>query len=119
MAEFACNISRQASTMTSLFNALLNYHPQISYEDNRDLGSKSQIADENVTVLRDLIKELKENLAESQELQAVYYNKYVKKHLFRLRESVRFNGKHIKTNQNQNLEHKYLDLFEILEAVGK
>ena len=114
MAEFAYDISWQASIIMSPFKALLNYYPQMSYEDNRDLWSKSQIADENLTALRDLMKELKVNLVESQALQALYHNKHVKKHSFRLSESVKLSGKYIKTKRNPNLDYKYLGLFEIL-----
>lgn len=48
----------------SLFEILLSYNPCMSYEDNHDPQSKSWIADKNTTVLHDLIKELKVNLAE-------------------------------------------------------
>ena len=78
MAEFAYNNSRQASTMMSPFEALLGYHPQISYEDNCDPRSRSQTADKNAATLRDLMKELKVNLVELQELQALYHNQHVK-----------------------------------------
>ena len=68
MAEFVYNDSRKASTMMSPFEALLGYHPQMSYKDNRDLRSKSRTADKNAIALHDLMKELKVNLVESQEL---------------------------------------------------
>ena len=48
--------------MMSLFEALLSYHPQIFYKNNRDPQSKSWGADENVAALRKLMKELKMNL---------------------------------------------------------
>ena len=56
--------------MMSPFEALLNYYPRMSYKDNRDPRSKSRTVDKNVTALRDLMKELKVNLAESQKLQS-------------------------------------------------
>lgn len=65
MAEFANKNSRQASTMMSLLEALLGYHPQIIYEDNCDFRSKSWLADENTAALCNLMKELKKNLAKS------------------------------------------------------
>lgn len=88
MADFAYNNSWQASTMMSPFEALLGYHPRMSYQDNCDPRSKSRTADENAAALRDLIKELKVNLAESQELQTLYHNKHVKEGSYRLGESV-------------------------------
>ena len=119
MTEFAYNNLRQASTMMSPFEALLGYYPQMSYKDNCDLQSKSRLADENATALRDLMKELKTNLAESQERQTFYHNKNVKNRSYRPRKSVWLSEKHIKTKQNPKLEHKYLGPFKILEAVRK
>lgn len=52
----------------SSFKALLGYHSQMFYKDNQDPQSKLQSADENVAILRDLIKKLKVNLAKSQKL---------------------------------------------------
>ena len=49
----------------SLFEALLGYHPQMSYENNCNLRSKSRLADGNAAVLRNLMKKLKTNLVES------------------------------------------------------
>lgn len=65
------------------------------------------------------MKELKENLADSQELQMLDHNKHVKERSYRLGESVWLSVKHIKTKRNPKLEHKYLCPFGILEAVRK
>ncbi len=119
MAELAYNNSWQASTMMSLFEALLGRHPQMSYEDNCDPRSKSRTADKNLATLRDLMKGLKVNLTESQKLQALYHNKHVKERIYRLEDSVWLSGKNIKTKRNPKLEHKYFGPFEILKAVGK
>lgn len=75
--------------MMSLFEALLGYQPQMSYENNCDPQSKSQTANENAAALHDLIKELKVNLAGSQELYAICHNKHVKERSYRLGESSR------------------------------
>ena len=119
MSEFAYNNSRQASTTTSPFEALLGYHPRMSYEDNRDPQSKSRTADENAAALQDLMKELKMNLTESQELQTLYHNKHMKERSYRSGESVWLSEKHVKIKRNSKLEHKYLGPFEMVEAVGK
>ncbi len=118
-AEFAYNNSRQASTMMSSFEALLGYHPRMFYEDNRDPRSKSRTEDRNAAALRNLMKELKVNLTESQELQALYHNKHVKERTYRPGDSVWLSRKHIETKKNPKLEHKYLGPFKILEAVEK
>ena len=119
MAEFAYKNSQQASTIMSLFEALLGYHPWIFYKDNCDPRSKSRTEDENAATLRNLMKELKVNLTESQQLQALYHNKHVKERTYWPVDSVWLNGKHIKTKKNPKLEHKYLGPFEILKAVEK
>lgn len=105
--------------MMSSFEALLGYHLQISYEDNLYPQSKSRAADENAAALQDLMRELKGNLTESQELQILYHNKNVKEHTYWPGKLVRLSGKYIKTNQNSKLKYKYLGPFEIIEAVGK
>ena len=119
MVEFAYNNSRQASTMMSPFEALLGYHPQMFYEDNHDPRSKPRVVDENAVALRNLVKELKVNLTESQELQTFYHNKYIKERIYRPGKSVWLSDKHIKTKQNPKFEHKYFGPFEIVEVVGK
>lgn len=48
--------------MIDPFEVLFGYHPRISYENNRDPQSKSQLADENAAVLCNLMKKLKTNL---------------------------------------------------------
>ena len=50
--------------MMNTFEALLDHHPQISYEDNCDPRSKSWFIDKNATALCDLMKELKVDLTE-------------------------------------------------------
>lgn len=52
----------------SLFEALFVYHLRMFYKDTYESQSKSQIANKNIAVLRNLMKELKINLAGSQEL---------------------------------------------------
>ena len=89
------------------------------YQENCDAGSKSWFADENASALRDLMKELKLNLTESQELQVLYYNKLVKQRIYRLGYSTWLSDKHIKSKKNLKLEHKYHGLFEKLKTVGK
>ena len=96
MAEFAYNNSWQATTMISPFDALLGYHLRISYKDNLDPRSKSWSADENLATLRELMKELKVNLIELQELQTLYHNKHVKEGTYWPGESVWLSAKHIK-----------------------
>ena len=91
----------------------------MSYEDNCDPRSKSRTADENEVAFRNLMKELKVNLIESQKLQAFYHNKNVKERTYWPERFVWFSGKHIKTNRNLKLKHKDLGHFEILKAVGK
>lgn len=59
------------------------------------------------------------NLTKSKKLQIVYYNKYIKKCSYRLRKSIQFSDKHIKTKRKLKLKYKYLGLFQIFKVVGK
>ena len=104
--------------MISFFEALLGYYPQMSYKDNRDPQFKLRSVDKNAATLRDLMKELKVNLAKSQELQTLYHNKHVKKRSYRPGKSFLLSAKHIKTKQNPKLEHNYFGPFQIVETVG-
>lgn len=63
------------------------------------------------------MKELKVNLAKSQELQTFYYNNHIKKRLYQPEKSVWLSVKHIKTKQNLKLEQKYFGPFQIVQAV--
>ena len=85
MVEFAYNNSWQANIIMSPFKALFSYHPQMFYKKNRDPQSQFRTADENVSILRNLIKELKVNLTKLYKLQTLYHNKHVKKYLYRPR----------------------------------
>ena len=78
MAEFANKNSRQANNIISPFQTLLGYYLRISYENNRDSWSKSWVENKEAVALRKLRREIKTNLAESQELQILYRNKNVK-----------------------------------------
>ena len=104
--------------MMSPFEALLSYHPQMFYEDNHDPRSKSQFVDENAVALRDLMKELKMNLTESQELQTLYHNKHIKERIYRLGKSVWLSGKHIKLNKISNLSISILATLRKWKQLG-
>ena len=103
--------------MISFLEALLDYYSQIFYKDNCDLQSKLQSTDKNAAILHNLIKELKVNLIELQELYTFYHNKYVKKRVYWLKKSVGLNAKHIKIKQNLKLKYKYFGPFWIIEAI--
>lgn len=75
------------------------------------MQTKLQSTDENAAILRNLMKELKVNLAESQELEIVYYKRHVKKRLYWPEKFDSLSAKHIKTNQNSEFEYKYFDSF--------
>ena len=67
--------------MMNLFEALLGYHLQIFYQNNCFPQFKSWTANKNMAVLRKLMKELKVNLTELQELQTFYHKKQIKEHI--------------------------------------
>ncbi len=62
MAEFAYNNAKNASTDHTLFEPNCGFHPRASYEENVDPRSKSKVADELATELRELINVWRENL---------------------------------------------------------
>ena len=81
-------LDKQAQWWAPLRHCLATTRVCLSYKDNCDPRLKSGIADGNAAALRDLIKELKVNLTESQELQTLYHNQHFKERTYRPGESV-------------------------------
>ena len=55
MAEFAYNNAKNASTGFTPFNLNCGYHSRVLYEENLDPRSKSRIAEELSSELRELM----------------------------------------------------------------
>ena len=119
MAEFAYNNAKNASTGHTPFELNHGYHPQMSYEDNVDLRSKSKSAEELSDELSKLMIVCQENLHHAQKLQKRAYDKGVKSRSYASGDKVWLNSKYIKTKQNQKLETKFFGPFRVLHPVGK
>ena len=68
MAKFAYNNAKNASTSHTLFEFNYSYYFRILYEKKIDSHSKSQLADELLAELRELMIVCWENLYHAQEL---------------------------------------------------
>lgn len=95
------------------------YHPRTSYEKNVDPHLQSKFANKIVIVVRDQIMICKNNLKQTQELEKLFYNKYIKRKSYSSGEKVQFNNKYIKSKRNQKLELKFFDLFKIFQSMKK
>ena len=118
IAEFAYNNAKNVSTGHTPFELNCGFHPQVSFEDDINLCSRSRSADELAKELRELMEICQQNLLHAQELQKKAHDKGVKPQSYAPGEKVWFNSKYIKTKQNRKLEAKFFGLFQILHPVG-
>ena len=77
MAKFAYNNAKNASTGFTSFKLNCGYHPLVSYKKDLDPSSKSKIAKELFSELRELRTICQQNLHHTQELQKWGHNKGV------------------------------------------
>ena len=78
MTEFAYNNTKNASISHTFFSLNCEYQNHISYEKDLNRYSKSKIAEELSSKLRNLIAICQQNLHHTQEHQKQAYNKGVK-----------------------------------------
>ncbi len=69
MAEFAYNNLKNASTCHTPFELNCGYHPRVSFEEDTNLRSKSNSADEPAKRLKGLMTVCQKTLHHTQELQ--------------------------------------------------
>ena len=113
------NNAKNASTDHTTFELNCKYHPPVSYEEDIDLCFKSKSTNELLVELQELMTVCRKNLYHTQELQKRAYDKGVKPKSYALGDKVWLNSKYIKTKQNQKLEAKFFEPFQVLHLVGK
>ena len=119
MAEFVYNNAKNVNIGHTPFKLNYGFYPQVFFEDDINLCSRSCSANKLVKELRELMNIYQQNLLYAQELQKRAYDKGVKRQSYASEEKVWLNSKYIKTKQNQKLEAKFFDLFRILHLYGK
>ena len=119
MAEFTYNNTKNASTGYISFELNCGYYPCVSYKNDLDPRSKSRIAEELSSKLRELMTVSQQNLYHAQELQKRAHDKGVKPQSYAPGEKVWLSSKYLKTKQNHKLKAKFLSLFQVLHPVGK
>jgi hypothetical protein len=104
--EFLYNDSRNSSTKITPFKALYRYNPElridINVEDNIKSG-EAPAARERILRLYQLRERLKEELLESQERQAKYYNQKYQPKLFKQGELVKLSTRNLRL-KNKKLQ---------------
>ncbi len=118
MAEFAYNISKNASTGHTPFKLNCGYHPKVSFKEDVDPRSRSRSANKLAEELRELMEVCCQNFLHAQELQKKAYDKGVKSRSNALGKKVWLNSKYIKTKRKKKLESKFFGPFRVLHAVG-
>ena len=119
MAEFAYNNAKNTSTGNTPFEFNCGFHPRVSFKDDVDSCSKFCSANKLAKKLKKLMDICQQNLLHAQELQKRVYDKSVKRQSYAPGEKVWLNSKYIKTKQNQKLETKFFDPFQILPLIKK
>ena len=119
MAEFAYNNAKNASTGHTPFELNCGYHLWVSYEEDIDPCSKSNLANVLSAELRELMTVCRENSQHAQELQKQAHDKGVKPKSYAPGDKVSLNSNYLKTKQNQKLEAKFFRPFRILHLVEK
>ena len=78
MAEFAYNNAKNISTSYTSFELNYGYYSRVSYKEDFDFRSKSKIAEELSSKLRELMTVCEQNVLHTQELQKQGHDKEVK-----------------------------------------
>ena len=91
----------------------------MSYKDDIDSRSQSKSADKLAAELRKLMIVCRKNFYYAQQLQKRAHDKGFKPRNYAPGDKVWLNSKYIKTKQNQKLEAKFFELFQVLYPVEK
>ena len=118
MAEFVYNNTKNANPDHTSFKLNYDYHPHISYKEDINPCSKSQLANELSTELWKLMTVYKQNLYYAQKLQKQAHNKTVKARSYVSSNKVWLNSIYIQTNHHFKLETKFFEPFWVLYLVG-
>jgi hypothetical protein len=116
-AEFAYNNSRSSSTGLTPFRALYGYDPELriditSAEDSTSKG-EAPAAHDRITRLTELREYLREQLVQSQERQAKYYNQRHQPKLFKRKDLVKLSTKNLRL-KNKKLQPRWIRPFRVL-----
>ena len=119
IAEFTYNNARNASISHIHFELNCGYHPCVSYKEDIDPYSKSKLADDLVSELKELMAMYQENFQHAQDLQKSAHDKDTKPRSYIAGNRLWWNSKYIKTKQNCKMEAKFFGPFRVLHLVKK
>jgi transposase InsO family protein len=109
-AEFAYNNSRSSSTKITPFMALYGYNPElridISAEDSTTKG-ETPAARDRIEKLQELRNKLREELFNSQERQAKYYNQKHQPRLFKRGNLVKLSTRNLRLKNKNGKYQRY------------
>ena len=121
--EFAYNNSWSLSTKITPFMALYSYNPElrINVADTITKGETPATAipaaRDRVIRLRELRDRLQEELLQSQERQAKYYNQRHQPRLFKRKDLVKLSTRNLRL-KDKKLQPRWIGPFRILERIG-
>jgi transposase InsO family protein len=117
-AEFTYNNSRSSTTKITPFMALYGYNPELRF-DVEDTATKGETpaARDRILRLKELRDRLREELLESQERQAKYYNQRHQPKLFKRGNLVKLSTRNLRLKYKK-LQPRWIGPFRILKCIG-
>jgi Integrase zinc binding domain/Chromo (CHRromatin Organisation MOdifier) domain len=117
-AEYAYNNSRSSSTKVTPFMALYGYNPELRFDiEDNTTKREAPAARDRVIRLKELRDRLVEELLESQERQAKYYNQRHLPKLFKRGDLVKLSTRNLRL-KNKKLQPRWIGPIRILERIG-
>src|SRR6266567_2619760 len=120
-AKFTYNNSRNSSTKITPFRALYGYNPELRVDINsaEDAATKGEAlaAHDRIARLTELREYLQEQLLQSQERQAKYYNQRHQLKLFKRGNLVKLLTKNLRL-KNKKLQPRWIGPLRVLQRIG-
>ena len=115
---FTYNNSRNSSTKITPFKALYGYDPELHFDiGDAATPGEAPAARDRIIRLQELRDKLREELLQSQERQAKYYNQRHQPKLFKRGDLVKLTTRNLRL-KDKKLQPRWIGPFRVLEWIG-